>query len=325
MSFLPHLNTLSHLPGSFLSMANDDKFASLWGENLAWFCTDGLAKDFILGKDYNSKKGHQIILEIISAEQECYMNIVLFRILHLVVSTPGKLDLVLFEGLLRRSLQYSDFLDKVYKEIRNIPIESFLSFLALWLENSKNAITQWKKLHCMSVMVPPDMNMTLVQRSSLSNFIKFVERSLVLLRSIEDKDSAWDFREDFISELHTYCWTDDIDFNASLSYLFRVNLDGDVEFISKPRTEIASAIFDSTGVLSDVQAAIYVFDMRVITTDDWFQRFVEEVANGEIIEHLLQRFALAVYQLQFCGYVVRSQRRDDAFEKAAMAWATFLK
>jgi hypothetical protein len=307
-------------------MWNDHVFTSLWGENIAWFCTDGLAREFVLGKDYNDKKGHQIISDLISAEQECHMKILLFRMLHFVLSESDKKDSVLFEGLLRRSfsVQYSDFLEKIYDKIRHIPIESFLSFLSIWLQQTKTLISQSQRLHCMSTFVP-HIKTALSQHSSLSSFIKFVERSLVLLKSLEEKDSVWDFREEFISELHTYCWKDDNDLTPTLRYLFSVNLKVGDKFGSKPRTEIASAIFDSTGILSDVYAALYVFDMRVITTDDWFQRFVEEVANGEIIEHLLQRFALAVYQLLFCGYVVRSQRRGDAFEKAAMAWATPLK
>jgi hypothetical protein len=329
MTFLPHLVTFPKSLGSFLSMANDHAFASLWSANITWFCSDGLAREFVLGKEYSNKRCHQIVLDLMSAEQESYMKRLLFRMLLVVISTSGLKDSVLFEGLLRRSIQYSDFLEKIYNEIRKKPIESFLSFVALWLEDIQSVNTQFQKPHCISIFFP-FVNTTMRQQSSLSSLIKFVERSLVLLQSLEEQNSsAWDFREDFISELHSLVWKEDFDFNSSLRHLFCVDHKVDDKFGSssypKPRTEIASAIADSTGILSDVYAAFYVFDVRVISTDGWFQRFVEEVANGELIEQLLQRFALAVYQLLLCGYVVRSQRRDDAFEKAAMALATPLK
>lgn len=308
-------------------MSNDDEFSSIYGANIAWFCTDSIAKAFITGSLYNMKCSQELLQALLSTECFAYLKRVLFQLL-LMIKT-AQFDSVhrsvMFEGYLTKSLHFSRFLDALYFEIRNMPKDRLLFILAKWLQETKYSIRKFLKHRVSSFF--SDINTSESQYSQGSKFEQFLERSLVLLKRLEQKDINWDFREEFVSELHTFVWEAGFKSSDPLSHLFFYDYRGPNNYfgsLTSPnlRNDVVVSIYNSSGVISDVKAASHILDTRVISTDEWFQKFIEEVANGEVVEDLLPRFALAVYQLLFCGFVIRSRRRENTFEKAALAWAT---
>jgi len=83
----------------------------------------------------------------------------------------------------------------------------------------------------------------------------------------------------------------------------------------------------------DVGIIFQAMDSRVISTIDWFESFTHNIIttsksheasnlSQKTIDTLFKRFVFGVYQLMLCGFVARSKRRDDSFEKIAMVWCT---
>jgi transposase len=66
-------------------------------------------------------------------------------------------------------------------------------------------------------------------------------------------------------------------------------------------------------------------DNRIISLNDWFENFTERILTytnrSATTKELFQRFAFSLYQLMYCGFIIRSRRKQDAFEKAVMVWA----
>jgi len=182
----------------------------------------------------------------------------------------------------------------------------------------------------------------------ISEVNEFLRSSICLLAALQaqdgeetiDQDVVHDFRESIVEELHGFLWDNEKewlnspfaqfttfgiaedDASTSTSYLSSLSVE--------LRRSMASAISIPESLDNDcsfdLSVAFHIMDGRVILSNIWFDQFAEKVLSyadeGVTPHELLQRFAFAVYQLMYCGFIVRSRRKDDAFEKAAMVWAS---
>lgn len=82
---------------------------------------------------------------------------------------------------------------------------------------------------------------------------------------------------------------------------------------------------DDSLFYSDLCLAFQLMENRYIGTDDWYQSFAAQAiaqSDGRNSLTLWQRFVFAVYQMIHCGWIVRTSRSADMFEKVAMVWTS---
>lgn len=176
-------------------------------------------------------------------------------------------------------------------------------------------------------------------------FAQLLRTNIYLLRELQLQpqgektlDIIYDFRESLVEQLHSYFWeTDHREWlRLPLVPLMSCGVVENDSCISnfahaaaiEHRTHVACAISSPICLEDDrafdISVVFHVMDTRIISLHCWFEQFTERILSytdgSATSKELFQRFAFAVYQLIFCGYVVRSRRKADAFEKSAMVW-----
>jgi len=77
-------------------------------------------------------------------------------------------------------------------------------------------------------------------------------------------------------------------------------------------------------ITHDPIVAFQSMKCRVVSIDEWYGFFLEVLDKDCSADHdiLWQRFTFSVLQLEHCGLVSRSRRRENSFEKTAMVWSS---
>jgi hypothetical protein len=169
----------------------------------------------------------------------------------------------------------------------------------------------------------------------------FFDQSVVLIDKVSEDGIEWDLREWMVEELcKILCGQSFQGHNKTelSSIVFLGNNEQTMSCTSsihtQPRRDLALAITRSDAnrgnngdeFTCDVKIAFSVFDSRLIPAEEWFRRFTEslpsEKKKGVDTADLVHRFAFCLYQLMFCGLVIRSSRNENVFEKTALVWAS---
>jgi len=379
-------------------MANDDSFLRRFGINLAWFCADSYARDWVFGEDNDFDNSYDLVKDLrISHAELSYRLAVcdLASVARGIIQGDGTADatitFVMQEHCTEKSVQYKEILEKLYAKMRKDSFRDLTKLFVDWIDTvreSENAETT----HDLRTYLPEDdseeINTLLdtdtirepesattthdlrtclpegdsehedessepeddseetsipLDPHKMRKLVEFLKDSLTLLDTLQNEnsvaeDTQLDFRESLVEKLHTIFWDETVNWaDEPFSQLstYGIGKDNDcASYLSsqtvEPRRMIASAISTPESVNDDrsfdISVAFNLLDARVISSKYWFERFTETISDYSTdtvsTEGLLQRFAFAVYQLMYCGFLVKSRRRDDAFEKAAMVWAS---
>eukprot|EP00979_Chaetoceros_neogracilis_P007989 scaffold1744_cov237-Chaetoceros_neogracile.AAC.1 len=263
---------------------------------------------------------------------------------------------------INKSVEYSMLLENIYDKVRTAPLKDLIIVLSQWYSAARMPTTieggpgKTKDLssflHADSTRprisskseesgtrILPDESAD--QNDQISKLSDFLRDSICLLAALLEQDDTnqdilHDFRESLVEGLHGFLWdqkTSDSPFAQFFTFGVAEN-DDPAHYLPsltvEPRRSMASAISMPESLDGDcsfdLSVAFHIMHGRVILVNTWFEQFTEKVLCYEeedvATEEILHRFAFAVYQLMHCGFIVRSRRKDDAFEKAAMIWAS---
>ena len=321
-------------------MANDEDFLKKYGINLAWFCADSFARTWVFGSNYFHNSS-----ELLICQRQSY-NDLSYRLFISNLSVAVKKWVLEGEdddasnGNVTFIVLSQSQLEQVYEKVRKTPLEDLVNTLVQWymtMDNySKGKICNDLERHlCMENNDSVD--------GKIKGVLGMLQRSVFFLEQMKDCNGKENvikhLREDLVEKLHSMLWDNEASFESKedLSSFTKFCIEDTANSsyqssqMTEPRRMTASSISKPTS-LSDDQSfeasiALNVMNSRVVSTNIWFEKFVENLSRYSYeeevpVEDLLQRFTFAVYQLMYCGFVVRSIRKDDAFEKAAMVWAS---
>lgn len=346
--------------GSFLSLAEDSSFLSRFGINLAWFCADSDARKWIFGKNHEFRDSFHLLESMQSSFGFMRYNLMLcafIRILGLwILDNNGNEDecensvSIDQHHSIGRSKYLKVLLAKVYDKIRSEPISNLTALFVTCYKSVQDA-TKAVDSSSLRSFLPicaggSDLDSMLPLDAYAKALTEMLENSIFSLEMLSinaaDQEAVIrHFRESLVETLHGILWNQANDWSGSNSFSRLITFgiqDGNDEqsFLSsmtvEPRRLVASSISSPYSLNSDrsfdMSVAFRALDTRVISTNYWFGQFTEKVSfyseDDLSKEELLQRFAFAVYQLMYCGFVVRSHRKTDSFEKGAMVWASIL-
>ena len=344
-----------------------------YGTNVAWFCADSIARENIFGPTINFEDSGDLLSHLHQFDQEMRYECTIGNLIctmkeHLKNNVEGhsiaslgswnghQHSLMMTMGhYINKSAEYSLLLEKIYDEIRTVPLKDLIIMLSQWYcatripmnveGGPEKTMNLSSFLHTDATSIntsTPDERA--VENDKTAKLSEFLRNSICLLAALQEQldvnqDIVHDFRESLVEDLHGFLWEQETSWLKSpFAQYFTFGIaenDDPAHYLPslsvEPRRSMASAISMPESLNDDcsfdLSVAFHIMDGRVILVNSWFEQFEEKVlcyeeegvvASGAI----LQRFAFAVYQLMYCGFIVRSRRKDDAFEKAAMIWAS---
>eukprot|EP00551_Chaetoceros_affinis_P011536 CAMPEP_0203685734 /NCGR_PEP_ID=MMETSP0090-20130426/48697_1 /ASSEMBLY_ACC=CAM_ASM_001088 /TAXON_ID=426623 /ORGANISM="Chaetoceros affinis, Strain CCMP159" /LENGTH=364 /DNA_ID=CAMNT_0050554939 /DNA_START=751 /DNA_END=1841 /DNA_ORIENTATION=- len=241
------------------------------------------------------------------------------------------------QAYLVRSDRYIILLEHTFEFIRKASKKELVELFGIFSERSNAHLSRHNRiLEVSGVCREKDDGSSYSRRMMMAQ--SFFNESIVLIENATD-DINWDLREWLVEEICTILWRQPFHGENRMplsSIVCFGNHERVLSYISsvytKPRRDLASAIADPTfgrGVhdmcASDVRLAFIAFDSRVIAVDEWFRRFIDSLPSSDkdkrnaATDNLMQRFAFCLYQLVFCGLIIRSTRRKgNIFEKSAL-------
>lgn len=321
----------------------------LYGIHSEWFCIDSKARKRMIRDIYasNGTKGSRM-----EQHNDIGNSCDFFDSIQALQGESFTMELVLkLINVVKRRIKSMSLHDNGEDRRRTKPVdidafligkEQFRSLLEKILEfvrsSSKKELIQ---LIGNFVAVTDDFLRTHKVSSSsmkcVEDFSYFFDQCIVLI-DCADNDMEWDLRE-WIAEklcmILSFKPFQKVDYNP-LSAVFAFGNTKSMTFDNKdinvaPRHELALALSkpivnDTIDFTVDVKIAFNAFDSRLISLEEWFSRFSDRLSHLEKeksdTSEVVQRFAFSLYQLMFCGLVVRSRRRDNLFEKGALVWAS---
>lgn len=365
--------------GSFLALAHCESFMDRYGINVAWFCTDVIARKFMLGSLLNNAcpSSPKLLDDIHQLNEDIRYR---FFVCHFLIAfgrfvgnndDDDDVSLLLLGDIftmlghyIDQSRKYALFLEMVYNSIREWPVQDLLNVLS---RSYRLAYTSYRQsslsanVHGTNMKYTDDKskhqdkyksyiidsettNQDEIRHEKAKDFARVLRTSICLSRElqlqpqeIQTLDILWDFRESLVEQLHAFFWeSDNREWLRSplLPFMSCRVVENDSRFSTSPtdiehRAHVARAISKPSCLEDDrafdLSVVFHVMDTRMISLKCWFEQFSERILSytdgSATSKELFQRFAFAVYQLIFCGYVVRSRRKLDGFEKAAMVWA----
>jgi len=255
------------------------------------------------------------------------------------------------EPCLTLSFEYREAVRKIFVMLRRASLSDIANTIALWIREVGYNLED--RSHTSFFFDPfnsskhRDWSADKYRRDPaerLIMFLRLLNECIILIDAIDDASEDMDqqLREYFVSKFDRIFRRISSDWNmtplSSFSALRRNVSPGGTSFEAslnaEPRRCVAAAITNRSNTvtssvagyeLEDAAKVFDIMDCRIIETSEWFMRFSTLVSEASYSCQgivLLQRFAFAVYQLVHCGLVVRSRRREDAFEKVAMVWCS---
>jgi len=255
------------------------------------------------------------------------------------------------------SAAYSSTFEKIYVSIRNYPCQDLMNLLKEWIGSLEEYTTAsghsaiWNFIEDgYSRANEEDEERESSDVNISTEFLSFLTKAFVMLEITLDNDRFTlsesekellhhSIREELVETLHRYIWSVNNDGEGPTVNMPNFHLGRNSQFSlslsAEPRRKVASSILtESKGSscvpsnnlhVQDTRIAFSILDTRVVSTEFWFHEFeafvCHDCEDGEnLMKDILNRFAFAVYQLMYCGYIVRSRRGPNFFEKGAMVW-----
>ena len=338
--------------GSFICLMKNQSFMNLYGIHSEWFCIDSKARkrmmrDICASNVTESSKIEQhndignscdFFNSIQALQDEIFMMELVLKLINVVKRkvqsmsscdndddrTRTKLNQIHIDAFLIRSDQLRLLLEKILDFVRLASKKELIQLIGNFRDITDDFF------HTHKVSSSSSMNY-------VEDFSHFFDQCVVLLDCV-DNDMERDLREWMAENLCmklSFKPFQKVDYHP-LSSVFTFGNPKSMTFNNKninvaPRHELALALSkpiasDTIDFTFDVKIAFNVFDSRLILLEEWFRRFSDRLSHLEKKKpdrfEIVQRFAFSLYQLMFCGLVVRSRRRDNLFEKGALVWAS---
>lgn len=340
--------------------SSDDtsSFLRRFGINLAWFCADSDARKWVFGKKNEFHNSSDLLQSMKQSFDLLRYRLALCNFASVVRkciltadtdnkdnTSPDDVLFIMLHHSIGKSRHYKVLLEKLYDKVRKDSIRNLTEML-VHCYNAVQEVTISTDSRDLTSYLPADdsekntIPLETNRVKQLSEFLKNTIVSLEMLRTNNHNQEviARHFREALVEKLHSILWDEtsawsDTTFSRLITFGVE-DSDDHTSFLSsqtvEPRRLIASSISSPRSLDNDrsfdISITLHALDTRIISTSYWFGQFAEKMSlysvNYVSKEELLQRFAFAVYQLMYCGFAVRSRRKNDLFEKGAMVWAS---
>lgn len=314
--------------GSFLALAKDETFLRLYRFHFAWFVVDVYGREQILDKGTEVAKsfGRDKLLKSIDSS---YYDVCHQIIINQFATTNRH------RTALDNDIETLD-INNIYSNIRDAPFSKLIDLVLSWIANIK--------FHCRASSLTFVGNhlrnggIILIENSSnpsLNELSFILKQLLVVMTAVLDgqmlmPEMQHDFREYFVATLHPFIWSIYTKAKGPIFIAEYFNFQMErIRFSVEPRRMIASSIlkppkgkskFDAHS--QDTSVLSTCFETRFVSLDSLYQIFIDASNLDSDDGALMKRFALAAYQMMYCGFITRSCRREDFFEKVAMAWTS---
>ncbi|GFH52894.1 predicted protein [Chaetoceros tenuissimus] len=248
-----------------------------------------------------------------------------------------------------RSNEFVFILEQFYDHIRQLPIGDLIALIASCIKQvkSSSSINEAEKDTTLNQIESLDCNQSWLDelmlhfKSHLCLLVTTLEESKDESNADSSKIYLHDLRESLIEGLHKSFWRGQKERNSRsdnfLSFSFYKLNDNPLvtTYLTSEKIQLRRNIAGSISLpksLDDDQAfdlclVFKTMDSRIKSINEWFEEYIERVfsyvSEGDSIDKqdLIHRFTFALYQLIYTGFLVKSRRRDNACEKAAMCWA----
>mmetsp|Transcript_28304 Transcript_28304/g.43367 ORF Transcript_28304/g.43367 Transcript_28304/m.43367 type:complete len:679 (+) Transcript_28304:356-2392(+) len=316
--------------GSFLALAKDETFLRMYRFHLAWFVVDVYGRERILNKgdEVAMSCGRDKLLKTIDSSYDDICHQIIMN----QFATTNRRTMTLNDDIETSDIEY------VYSKIRDAPLSQLIDLVLSWIANVN--------VHCKANSLTfvgnhlRNGDIILTKNSSNLSLVKFcnvLKQLLVVITAVQDgqvltPEMHHDFREHIVATLHPFIWAINTKAKCPLSiadyFICKIER---IQFSVEPRRMIASSILmppegkskldalsQDTGVLA------ICFETRFVSLDSLYQMFIDASNPDADADDgvMMKRFALAAYQMIYCGFITRSRRREDSFEKVAMAWTS---
>ena len=327
---MSHLSNLIFNSGSFLALAKDETFLRMYRFHLAWFVVDVYGRERILNKgdEVAMSCGRDKLLKTIDSSYDDICHQIIIN----QFATTNRRTMTLNDDIETSDIEY------VYSKIRDAPLSQLIDLVLSWIANVN--------VHCKANSLTfvgnhlRNGDIILTKNSSNLSLVKFcnvLKQLLVVITAVQDgqvltPEMHHDFREHIVATLHPFIWAINTKAKCPLSiadyFICKIER---IHFSVEPRRMIASSILmppegkskldalsQDTGVLA------ICFETRFVSLDSLYQMFIDASNPDADADDgvMMKRFALAAYQMIYCGFITRSRRREDSFEKVAMAWTS---
>lgn len=344
--------------GSFLALLGCENFMESCGMNALWYCSDERARNLILSDsklNLNSRKEVMQELHIMKADFEFWSTVChLLNFVRLFLgkrkgssltsSVHAKATLTIGHCV-NRSNEFVFILEQFYDRIRQLPIGDLIALIASCIMHMKSIEAEENKT--LNQIDSMDCNQSWLDelllhfKSHLCLLAITFEESKDETNADSSKGYLHDLRESLIEGLHKSFWRgqENPSFRSDnfLPFSFcKLNENPFVTtYLTSEKIQLRRNIASSISLpksLDDDQAfdlclVFKTMDSRIKSINEWFEQYIERVfsyvSEGDSIDKqdLIHRFTFALYQLIYTGFLVKSRRRDNACEKAAMCWA----
>ena len=345
--------------GSFLALLGCEDFMKSCGMNALWYCSDERARNLILSDskvNLNSRK--EVMQELLIVKEDFQFWSTVCHLLNFVRLFIGKRkgsssvyakSILTIGHCVNRSNEFVFILEQFYDQIRQLPIGDLIVLIATCIKQVKSStsINEAEKYKALNQIDSLDCNqtwldeLTLHFKSHLCLLATALEENKDERNADSNKDFLHDLRESLIEGLHKSFWKGEKkqSFRSDnfLSFSFCKLKENPLltTYLTSEKIQLRRNMASSISLpksLDDDQAfdlclVFKTMDSRIKSINEWFEQYIERVFSyvreGDSIDKqdLIHRFTFALYQLIYTGFLVKSRRRDNACEKAAMCWA----
>ncbi len=248
-----------------------------------------------------------------------------------------KKDFNVIEEYLLRSDRFKSICEVTLKNMQSASKQELITLFGSLIDITESFLAAEDKQEFFVSSTNERKKSQLSSMKGVTDVANFFHQCIVLLDCV-DSDIEWDLRQWIAEKFCTLLFyqlfqrrRSELTLSPILSFGFQQSNGIDGKIINAtPRRELALTLAKPTrndiSFTLDVKIAFNVFNSRIITLEEWFRRFTEYLTQVEknspnAITIRVQRFAFSLYQLMFCGLVIRSRRKDNVFEKGALVWA----
>jgi hypothetical protein len=339
------------LVGTFFSMT-DERFLSKYGFYLAWFSADMNARKMIFGKNNKFHNSWDVLRTMSNTFDILRYRLALCNIVNVVKTwasitvEEGKqvtntMPFIMLHQAIRKSKDHKELLENLYDKLRSEPAENVTEMLAHCYK-AVQEITFDSSAVIMSYLHPNDSenHITSPDTDRVQELSKFLKTGIFSVEyEIENQDPGITrhFREILVEKFNKLLWEDADEWSHTIFLRFiTFGIEDGEDHLSylssssiEPRRSISSSI-SSPEYLNhdrsfDMRIAMHALDTRILSTNDWLGQFAEKLSlysdDKLSQEEIFHRFSFAVYQLMYCGFAIRSRRKNGSYEKSAMVWA----
>ena len=238
-----------------------------------------------------------------------------------------------------KSEKYRTFMERMFRFIRKATKQEIIDLLGKYIQVTQFNIETYKQLEIVDGISIRESKRNTVHEK-IMKMSSFFHQAVVLIDGVasdNDDDIEHDLREWIVEELYPILCQHSFQNNDAVPLYHATVIGNDDRIISyfssigtKPRHELTTSIANPEDrddsiyrFTIDMKMVFTAFNSRVIQLEEWFQRFVDAHPLKHITTaDMVQRFAFCLYQMMLCGLIVRSRRKENLFEKAALVWAS---